>query len=747
MAFVSPFVQTFTTALLQAAPTVALTATLTATTALAAPRGSATKFRADQGTFVPTKSSVKNSATETSDGATRKNICSITINSDNEIRTFEKIPGHQNFNFIELTSFADPNKKHEWFKAACSAQVKCDVLVISGHFGGTFFSEGQSDLSLSLNEMQRASCDNSCEGVFKDLQEVYLFGCNTLAGKAPDHRTPEQYARILIQDGQPESEAHAMAALRYGPFGATFKDQMTRVFEGAGAIHGFDSVAPSGRNIQAHLLRYLVSLGDYREYLGNPNWDADRGRSNLIWERQLSRFSATSTKGISKTDPGYGIKTNMCTLGDSKQTPESRVRHAGRVLREDPLIYLPSVATSFKELVRERPEENTKDIRAALSGLTSNTFGRNKIKELISSDGVMITQKVDLLDLAGRVGWLPRDEVDTRVTEIIDDLSADLKRSNLDALCAMATEEAYKGYFNTARLRSLTFDRVQDFEYANCMYFAKPDEVVVERMMRSLTRNGTVFSKSRAAFWTALWYLSATEVGDDQDKYELILPLTRTSLLPPSIGTRSRYANEVVTLAQVVPPERFDELIRFIDDPNNDQDADSVFRSLILNRRMTGAFLKKLVSDGRLKRFQLWDFYELIKKSDAPTQDIIAASVDEPDQFAEVGLAFQQTRVPILGLRLRDRFLKELLFSRHYTSRLHSAALLAKERLDRDALSRIYELYKREPDDFIQWTLRHVLLENKADVVFSDATIRTGLRRAFACEARREQVCGIQRTF
>ena len=30
------------------------------------------------------------------------------------------------------------------------------------------------------DEMERASCSDSCPGLFSQLKEVYLFGCNTL---------------------------------------------------------------------------------------------------------------------------------------------------------------------------------------------------------------------------------------------------------------------------------------------------------------------------------------------------------------------------------------------------------------------------------------------------------------------------------------------------------------------------------------------------------------------------------------
>ena len=56
------------------------------------------------------------------------------------------------------------------------------MLLISGHFdGGTeFYSDrpGAREF-LPVEEMERVSCSGSCPGLFSQLKEVYLFGCNT----------------------------------------------------------------------------------------------------------------------------------------------------------------------------------------------------------------------------------------------------------------------------------------------------------------------------------------------------------------------------------------------------------------------------------------------------------------------------------------------------------------------------------------------------------------------------------------
>ena len=83
----------------------------------------------------------------------------------------------------------------DWFDKACASGIRCDQLVISGHFGGTFF--GMSGNALSLSTLEAKGCSKSCEGILSHPYEVFLFGCNTLSGKEKDSRTPEQHLQIL----------------------------------------------------------------------------------------------------------------------------------------------------------------------------------------------------------------------------------------------------------------------------------------------------------------------------------------------------------------------------------------------------------------------------------------------------------------------------------------------------------------------------------------------------------------------
>ena len=202
-------------------------------------------------------------------------VCSITINSSDEIEIFKQyLSGTGDFEFVELVPLskeAQPNDTH-WFTEACRKGYSCDILVISGHFGGLFFGENHTYI-LPVNIMEKQSCSRSCPGLLSNVKEVFLFGCNTLAGKEHDHRSPEAYYDVLIHHNMASDMAETVVAARYLPFGLSFKDQMRLVF--LSSIYGFTSLSPLGKDIRQPLSHYLQQMirkyGSYAAYLDQKN--------------------------------------------------------------------------------------------------------------------------------------------------------------------------------------------------------------------------------------------------------------------------------------------------------------------------------------------------------------------------------------------------------------------------------------------------------------------------------------------
>src|SRR5437868_8183609 len=97
--------------------------------------------------------------------AAPKTVCTITVNSPDEKEMFRsKLPAGD-YRFVELVE----RGRKDWLASACEQKVECDALIISGHFdGGEEFYTDRFDVneSLSVAEMESASCSDSCPGVF-----------------------------------------------------------------------------------------------------------------------------------------------------------------------------------------------------------------------------------------------------------------------------------------------------------------------------------------------------------------------------------------------------------------------------------------------------------------------------------------------------------------------------------------------------------------------------------------------------
>lgn len=239
-------------------------------------------------------------------------VCSITINSSDEIEVFKETLGTQDFEFVELVPLSvesRPNNVH-WFTDACNKGYQCDILVISGHFGGLFFGENHYYI-LPVDIMEKQSCSNSCSGVLSGLKEVFLFGCNTLAGKNSDQRTPEKYLQVLLDHHMARDMAETVVAARYLPFGLSFQEQMQLVFQSA--IYGFTSLSPLGRFIRRPLGNYLAAIekhyGSYKSYL-----DQKRPQSTNPFIHQTIGGTIAEVKGIGPDNPQAPLFQKMCQL-------------------------------------------------------------------------------------------------------------------------------------------------------------------------------------------------------------------------------------------------------------------------------------------------------------------------------------------------------------------------------------------------------------------------------------------------
>ena len=202
----------------------------------------------------------------------RYQVCSITINSADEIEVFKQFLPSSDFHFVELLpskfNEAQDHSSH-WFEEACETGVQCDMLVVSCHFGGICF--GKSGYALPTELLEEKACKNECKGILSNVKEIFLLGCNTLAPKEKSSRTDEEYLDVLLDYNMAIEDAERVVAIRHTPIGTSFRPRMNFAFSGSDVIYGFYELSPFGKHSRQPLRNYFQSInshfGSYARYL------------------------------------------------------------------------------------------------------------------------------------------------------------------------------------------------------------------------------------------------------------------------------------------------------------------------------------------------------------------------------------------------------------------------------------------------------------------------------------------------
>ncbi len=377
-------------------------------------------------------------------------VCTATINSSEEKEVFKKNLNPNDFDFIELTELKNDSSSNgeSWFNKACEANIQCDVLIISGHFGGTFFSEKNKDTYLSSGLMEKQSCRKTCDGLLRNPKEVFLFGCNTLATKDADHRTPAQYLEVLLRDGLSRSEAEQIVQARYGGLGSSFKDRMRRIFSNVPVIHGFDSVGPSGKNVKPLLNKYFKNDVSYKERLDLIEAqklvgliEASNKKISEINGKMTSALKSTSytfCSGLSDSDSTSGLREKICQLHDlNKSQNEKLAIIEEMLLSSDQRVYLPSITDFFSNSVD--PDK------------TSVAFLRLQKNEKIKSDLEKINSELlksspsmyaELLQMRYNLGFVSESEYNIGLKSFMQSQLKKFNVETIDTLCSMSRNNA-----------------------------------------------------------------------------------------------------------------------------------------------------------------------------------------------------------------------------------------------------------------------------------------------------------------
>jgi hypothetical protein len=361
-----------------------------------------------------------------------RTVCTITVNSPNERDSFRSHLPAGDYKFVELVERGRP----DWLASACQQQVQCDALIISGHFdGGDEFYTDRHDQSeyLAVEEMERASCSGSCPGVFANLKEVYLFGCNTLKPEARQTAS-EDIVRGMLRSGRSPAEALKAAGVLGDLYARSNRDRMRHIFKDVPVIYGFSALAPLGRTAGPLLDRYFSSAA--------PNEVGSGQLSNKL----LGAFSNTAltvTAGVTDADPQAQVRRDACQLLDNRTTDAQKVAFLHDVLRRDAaevrmfLWHIERFANSIKPMQRLKPET-----AAEFAALAGDQATRQRFMES-ARDADDSNVRMRMVALARNIGWLNAEQEQAElVRTIADHIARDrVGRDELALACAEAPRE------------------------------------------------------------------------------------------------------------------------------------------------------------------------------------------------------------------------------------------------------------------------------------------------------------------
>lgn len=437
--------------------------------------------------------------------AGKQTVCTITINSADEQKTFRRFLPADKYDFVELVERGRP----DWLASACQQKVSCDILIVSGHHGegsegNVFFSESNDAREyLPIEELERVSCSNSCPSLFANLKEVYLFGCNTL-NVEPQHTVSGEIARSFVREGYTSPEAALLAkklGLRRGESG---RDRMRLVFPDVPVIYGFSSVAPLGPFAASKLDQYFRSGGAA---------EVGKGRTSSKLLREFSANRMVATHGMSTGDALTAMRQDVCMFADDRMLDAQRVDGIHRLLQRPAaearmmLDRIERFTATLSDGKRAQP-----DVSQALQRIADDTTARDRFMAF-ARDADELETRARMFQVALDLGWLTEQQRRAEIVRMTGELLArkDIAATDVTLACALNEHHDLDGSLDH---QSASPARADDIGHAAVQACMGSDEARA-RVLRGLV------SPSDADVRIAQAYLLQRPVTDAAELREL----------------------------------------------------------------------------------------------------------------------------------------------------------------------------------------------------------------------------------
>ena len=368
--------------------------------------------------------------------ADKQTVCTITVNSADEQKTFRRFLSPDKYEFVELIERGRP----DWLASSCQAKVSCDILVISGHYGegNVFFADAlEAREFLPIAELERVSCSGSCPSLFSKLKEVYLFGCDTLNPHA-QHSTSDEIARSFVREGRSPTEADRLARQLNLERGQSSRDRMRMVFKDVPVIYGFSSAAPLGPTAASSLARVFQS---------NGAGDIGKGRPSSSLLRQFAPQGMVAARGMTAGDPHAAMRQDVCKFADDRLSDGQRLDFVHKLLQRPTaqarmmLDRIERYTDGLEPTKRQQPE-----VAQVLQRIGSDTASRDRYLAF-ARDADRPETRARMTEVAHDLGWLSPEERRVELTRMLGDMLArkSIAGTDVDLACVVNKERDLDG--------------------------------------------------------------------------------------------------------------------------------------------------------------------------------------------------------------------------------------------------------------------------------------------------------------
>jgi hypothetical protein len=392
--------------------------------------------------------------------AGKKTVCSITVNSSDERETFRRSLPADKFQFVELVERGRP----DWLESACREGIRCDVLVISGHYDGSneFYSDRPGTREyLPVSEMERASCSDSCSGLFSQLKEVYLFGCNTLNPEMLRSGSAE-IGRSLVRSGYSRVDAERLSRALSTLHGESSRDRMRLIFRGVPVIYGFSSKAPVGATAASMLDRHFQSGAGGEVGSGRPS------------ARLLGRFAANSmaaTSGLRDSDPRAAYGRDVCEFSNDRSSPAQKLGFVHQLLNREMaevrmfLDRIERYTASLSETELESPA-----VARALDEIARDETARTRYLDF-ARDADQPEIRARMVELAQHLGWLSPGQKRAELMRMISDELARnvVSPADVDLVCTLNNNHELDPELDRLQLSASQADKIPHAAVLACL--------------------------------------------------------------------------------------------------------------------------------------------------------------------------------------------------------------------------------------------------------------------------------------